>query len=125
MQKHCTTSLIWQKENDAPSSETIIKKISDDPNMQIFPAFPDDVRVEPLQKQNKATSRFLRDQLASQGLDISNILDDKVEVQDVPGDNPPTATFSVDDKVPPINATIYNGELIPDDSEAIGVNPVP
>ena len=115
----------YEKENDAPSSESIIKKISDDPNMQIFPAFPDDVRVEPLQKQNKATSRFLRDQLASQGIDISNILDDKVEVQDVPGDNPPTATFSVDDNVPPINATIDNGELAPDDSEAIGVNPVP
>ena len=74
---------------------------------------------------NKKTSRFLRERLESDGIDVDAAIATHKIVNDIPGDNPPTATFSIEAEESKEVEEMPTSEIIPDDSSPVEVNSIP
>ena len=96
------------------------------PNLATYPEVMHQSHVE--KSPNKKTSRFLRDRLENQGIDVDAILEKGTE-KEIPGDNPPTATYSVSDEIDDSGTTSDECDtsvgIVPDDSNAVEVDSLP
>lgn len=101
------------------------------PDMAMYP----EIRQEsyPGKSSNKKTSRFLRERLESQGVDVDAILEKNSTAKEIPDNNPPTATFSVSDEVEqasdesetPSDSYEMPTGIVPDDSNTVEVDSLP